>query len=418
MSELLRLLRLSLLLRLIPSGVFFVVLLATGNAQVAPLVFVTTALTLGVLLFVTLMARAGPLDARRMRQLLIAAICASAFEAVVPALFARAGLIEFPDQAQRAGEGDGPGGFAAVLIFSLIPAVLGSWLEGRRRVPFWVAISVGATAFALVTQILVMRTLQGQTPSDPRSWGVLVAQAIIFSVLCYFVAALADRQRDDQAQLERANAQLIEQSHVNAQLAAGRERMTLSRDLHDTVAHSLAALAVQINAIEAVLADPVRAKEQLGIARGLVRDGLADTRRAITGLRLEAVRDLGLGTALRRHIDSVNQRARVKVRFEAEGDAGALSDDAADALFRIAQEALNNVERHSGAASAVVTLRRAGDMHTLSVADDGAGFDTEALEADQFGIRGMRERAELIGAHLSVKSARGLGTTVLVSLRR
>jgi signal transduction histidine kinase len=134
-------------------------------------------------------------------------------------------------------------------------------------------------------------------------------------------------------------------------------------------------------------------------------------------LRLDAVRDIGLATALQRHVDSVRQRARLNVRFDAEGDSGFLSDDAADGLFRIAQEALNNVERHAGAANAVVSLKRHGDMLTLAVSDDGSGFDIDMLEADHFGLRGMRERAELIGAHLTVKSAPGRGTTVLVTLR-
>jgi two-component system sensor histidine kinase DegS len=93
-----------------------------------------------------------------------------------------------------------------------------------------------------------------------------------------------------------------------------------------------------------------------------------------------------------------------------------LPDATADALFRIVQEALNNAEKHAGASRVRVSLHHRAERLELSVRDDGVGFNLDALEADRFGLRGMRERAELIGAHLTVKSSPGNGTTVLVSL--
>ncbi len=101
--------------------------------------------------------------------------------------------------------------------------------------------------------------------------------------------------------------------------------------------------------------------------------------------------------------------------FEARGREPQLSKEQGETLFRIAQEAMNNIERHAQAKQVWVTLD-AGDGTVISIKDDGIGFDVTALEDDRFGLRGMRERAELIGAHLRVDSAAGHGTTVTVML--
>jgi signal transduction histidine kinase len=254
-----------------------------------------------------------------------------------------------------------------------------------------------------------------------------VALGLVTLVVCYFVGSLADQQRAEHAQLEQANRKLAEQAFVREQLATSRERMRLSRDLHDTVAHKLAALSVQVNAIDAVLRDPASddpeiVHQEVERARVLVREGLDDARRAIGGLRANAVEDLGLAAALAKLAESVSQRGGLEVTFERRGDDPALPAETADALYLIVQEALNNVERHAQTQHAVVTFDGGtpqAAMVVIRVTDDGVGFDPAAKqdEAQRFGLIGMRERAELIGAQLRVDSQLDAGTTMTVSLR-
>jgi signal transduction histidine kinase len=422
MTEVLRLLRLSLMLRLFPLlgalARFVIVGAPPGGAWLLPAI--PAASTLVIIAVVTRAIRRGETRIGATRRILFASMAAYAFENSVVAALLYTNLVNIgallPITVVNADDGPGAS-FGVSLFFTLIPTVLGAWVEGRQRFLVWVAIAVVVNVLVMLS-ILMATGHWLQVAADPSRFAVFVAQAVIFAVLCFLVASLADRQREDHAALELANVRLREQAHVREQLAAGRERMAISRELHDTVAHSLAALSVQLNAVEATLTDSAKAKAQLVIAKGLVRDGLNDTRQAVAGLRMDAVRDLGLIEALRRHIESVNRRGRIDAQFNSDSDTAMLPlpDATADAFFRIAQEALNNAEKHASASRVRVSLHHRAERLELSVRDDGVGFDMNMLEADRFGLRGMRERAELIGAHLTVKSSPGNGTSVLVSL--
>ncbi|NJM40433.1 MAG: sensor histidine kinase [Anaerolineae bacterium] len=321
----------------------------------------------------------------------------------------------------------------APLVFVLVPTVLGAWVDGRKGWFRWagaaVLINLISVGIVLTIDALSPLTSSATTTMTTISFrrqieiGDFMAQSLVVIVVCYFVASLADQQRREHAQLEEAGKALAQQAHVREQLAASRERMNLSRDLHDTVAHTLAALSVQVNAIGAVIdGEQAAARRELNVARELVKDGLENTRRAISGLRAAEVENFGLGGALQRQAEALSQRTGIRARFEMACQEPALSDEAANAMFRIAQEALNNVERHSQAQHAWVQLNCGEHDHaTLTIRDDGVGFNIAELEDDgdddRFGLRGMRERAELIGAHLRLDSAAGQGTTVTVSMR-
>jgi signal transduction histidine kinase len=129
-------------------------------------------------------------------------------------------------------------------------------------------------------------------------------------------------------------------------------------------------------------------------------------------LRPNALVEVPLATLLRQLTEAMVSRARIDIQLSAEGERK-LPPDVQVGLYRIAQEALNNVVKHAKASHAVVTLRL-GDTVRLTVSDDGAGFDPGAVTADHLGLHIMRERAEAIGAQLSVYSEPGEGTQVLV----
>jgi signal transduction histidine kinase len=171
-----------------------------------------------------------------------------------------------------------------------------------------------------------------------------------------------------------------------------------------------------MNAIDTLMeVDPPAARAELNKAQVTAKRGLEETRAAISDLRANIVEELGLSGALQRQSDVLQQRTSATVIFESCGKEPQLSKEQAETLFRIAQEAMNNIERHAQAKQVHVKLDTCEGM-AVSIKDDGIGFDADAMEDDRFGLRGMRERAELIGAHLRVDSTAGHGTSVTVSL--
>jgi two-component system sensor histidine kinase DegS len=133
------------------------------------------------------------------------------------------------------------------------------------------------------------------------------------------------------------------------------------------------------------------------------------------------VEDLGLGSALQRQVELLGQRTGLQADFERSGDDPQLDKIYAETLFRIVQEALNNIERHANASHVIVSMEQMplpDRLLTLRVKDDGVGFEVTALDDERFGLRGMRERAELIDAHLRIDSVLGAGTTVSITYRQ
>ena len=126
----------------------------------------------------------------------------------------------------------------------------------------------------------------------------------------------------------------------------------------------------------------------------------------------------GLSSAINRQLEIIGQRNNYQVRLAQQGTEPQLDPNVAQTLFRIVQEALNNVERHARASNVIVTLANKVDGVSVAVNDDGVGFDVSTLDDERFGMRGMRERAEMIGAHLRVDSSTGKGTTVTVTLKK
>ncbi len=421
MAEVLRLLRISLILRVAVSVLTIIgasLVLNTGSA-----LGLVVALPSVVLLVATSVALAkGRTDKRTVTWLLVAALLVQALELAGVRALTRGETFFRPPPFQRPDTGFGSAfellisrGFFSGTLFTAIPAILGAWVYGKHRALWWAALAVVAN---VISDIFAM-----QPDSNPLRFiiGSLVTPGVIVAVLAYFVGSLADQLRQEQRQLETANRQLAEQGRVREQLATSRERVRLSRDLHDTLAHTLAGLVVQMNAIGTLLdKQPDAAKAELKKAQIAAKTGLEETRAAIGDLRANLVEDLGLSGALQRQADVLQQRTGAQVTFQLLGNEPQLNKDQAESLFRIAQEAFNNIERHADAKNVSITLSN-DDVEfqslSLTIRDDGVGFDVSALDSDRFGIRGMRERAEMIGAHLRIDSVPNRGTAVILKLK-
>jgi signal transduction histidine kinase len=131
---------------------------------------------------------------------------------------------------------------------------------------------------------------------------------------------------------------------------------------------------------------------------------------------MNPIEDLGLARALERTALDFGDRAGVQIELHVSDPQAAISDEAAAQVYFIAKEALNNIERHAGAHYVEVTLARRNGQVWLTVRDDGRGFDESEVDAERFGLQGMYERAEMIGAQLSVESRVGQGTTVQLTM--
>jgi signal transduction histidine kinase len=210
-------------------------------------------------------------------------------------------------------------------------------------------------------------------------------------------------------------------SYVGA-ITAGQEeeRRRLARELHDDTIQSLIALNQRIQLAQLAL-DNHPAAAKLEEVQQLTAQTIEDVRRFVRALRPIYLEDLGLKPALEMLVHDTGRALDIPVRFAGSGQERRLAAEEELAFYRIAQEALSNITRHAGAGRATVRLDFAPDGVQLLVEDDGRGFslpDSLAAMTTQghFGLLGMYERAELIGAHLDIESRPGNGCRLLVTL--
>jgi two-component system sensor histidine kinase UhpB len=188
------------------------------------------------------------------------------------------------------------------------------------------------------------------------------------------------------------------------------ERQRVSRELHDEVGQTLTAMMLQIESLGAKIPQDLRG--ELDELRETTRLGAEDVRRIAVRLRPEALEDLGLQSALSALATSFGEHAGVHVERRLDR-VTSLTEEQELVIYRVAQEALTNVARHARATSAVITLGRSDGHVTLRVRDDGCGLP-DLGESSSTGIRGMRERAMLVGADLSIGPANDGGTEVVL----
>ena len=234
-------------------------------------------------------------------------------------------------------------------------------------------------------------------------------------------AKILDDLQQERSELERRVAvrtreveRLAEESRYAAIV---RERLKIARDLHDTLAHSMMAMLSEIRFLRRLQArDPAAVVEELARAEKLAHEGLQEARSAITQMRVTAVRETGLGPALAVEFERFINRTGLTGDFSADVTAARFGDERAETILRMAQEALRNVERHARATHVVVRLQSTRAALEFRIEDDGVGFDPQALRPGHYGIVGLREQAELIGAELRIDSQPGAGTRLCISL--
>ncbi|RPJ01219.1 MAG: PAS domain S-box protein, partial [Chloroflexi bacterium] len=230
----------------------------------------------------------------------------------------------------------------------------------------------------------------------------------------FFTPIHADRLQGfaEQAAIAIRNALLLEQAR---ELAAHQERQRLARDLHDAVSQTLFSATITAEAfVRQWERDPASVGPKLADLHRLTRGALAETRAVLLELRPEALTDIGFEELLHQLAEAVQSRKRLDITLDLE-KANMLSPDVKLVLYRIAQEALNNIMKHARASSVVIRLTRRDGHVMLDIRDNGQGFDPANIRPASLGLGFMRERAESIDAKLDIISAPGAGTQIVVT---
>jgi signal transduction histidine kinase len=227
---------------------------------------------------------------------------------------------------------------------------------------------------------------------------------------------LVNRQRIQRQALAEANLKLTTYAATAERLAVSQERIRLAQELHDTLAHSLSAVTVQLEAAEAIWdMDAAKARTMVDGALGNTRSGLTEARRALQALRAGPLEEVGLRVAVGNLARSMAARSNLELELTLPDQLPRLTQAEEHCLYRVAQEALSNVARHARATQVRVALQLTRGHLTLTIADDGRGFDVATVNGGHYGLKGLRERAELVGASLDIVSAQPHGTTLTLS---
>jgi PAS domain S-box-containing protein len=252
---------------------------------------------------------------------------------------------------------------------------------------------------------------------------LVVGDEVYGSIVFYYAEPTIFSEEDiqlgiswgDQAALAIENA--ILRASVE-ETAAAAERSRLARDLHDAVTQTLFSASLMAEVLPRLWErNPAEGQRRLAEIRELTRGALAEMRTLLLELRPSALVEADLGDLLRQLAESITGRARIPVTVQIDGSCQE-APEIKVALYRIAQEALNNAAKHSEASRIEIALRCASNMVELSVIDDGRGFDVESVSPDHLGLGIMRERAEASGATLKIESQIGRGTQVTAVLHR
>ncbi len=280
----------------------------------------------------------------------------------------------------------------AILLLSFIPGIF--WIA------LYSAISVGSIALS-------------------QGWqaGLLALFAygggyLFFGSFAHALVRAEKARRESQellAELQEAHGQLQEYARRVEELAVVQERNRLAREMHDTLGHRLTVAAVQLEGAQRLCAqDQERAAQMVSTVRDQVREALAELRSTVATLRTPIEADLQVRSSLQRLVGDFEQATGLTVHRVLPDSLPDLPAAHRLALYRAAQEALTNVQRHAQASQVWLVLNISPNDITLIVGDDGQGLTFEAGKTG-VGLLGLRERAELLGGHLHLEPRRGGG---------
>jgi signal transduction histidine kinase len=299
-----------------------------------------------------------------------------------------------------------------LLMIALVPA---AWQYDFQKV-FLVNTGLG-----IFDAFYIIYLSGGFNPELLMPLFAIFIRVLTLNLVALMITELVFTQREQRRDLMRANLKLSQQTLVQDQLAVSRERNRLARELHDTLAHTLSGLSVQLEAIHTILPeDQLETNNMIETALYTARDGLEETRRALKALRAEPLDDLGLKLAIQNLIANLKARTNLNFHQNFSDVFYQFNQDEEQMIYRITQEALENIVQHANASNVWLQLGLETIGYILSIRDDGSGFDPLSITKlnDRLGIKGMQERAEMLNATLEIDSQPGKGTLLQLKMRK
>lgn len=299
------------------------------------------------------------------------------------------------------------------MVFSLYMALIGETI-GFLGINRW---SVLSTLYFLVLSLLNLAVFTNL--NNAIYWLVTVIPITIFisMYVTLYVRQAEAREKAEAlaAELEAANQQLTEYAARVEDLTITTERQRMARELHDTLSQGLAGLILQLEATDAHLNNNHTAKAQsiIGNAMEQARATLADARRAIDDLRQSSLDDLD--SALRLEIPRFTNATGIPILFHTD-QIPPLPAPVTETLVRAVAEALTNVANHAQAHNVAVDVRMKDKSLSVTIQDDGRGFDASAIPSGHYGILGIKERVRLVNGSFEIQSNNGKGTTIRIDI--
>jgi signal transduction histidine kinase len=260
-----------------------------------------------------------------------------------------------------------------------------------------------------------------------QAFRAVMAMAAAFFVIRFLRAFQVETDRHinslQEARLRESEQRETLKGELYKRIVAAQEseRQRIARELHDETGQALTAIGMGLRSLEGGFQTSGRGstKQNLRQLESLTAHSLDELQRLIADLRPSHLDDLGLSSALRWYAGNVQERTKLDVHVETQGNEPTISSPVKTALFRIIQEALTNVIKHARANSVQIFLVYSSQEIRARIVDDGKGFNTDTVESTgriSWGLKGMEERTALLGGKFKVYSTAGNGTTVEVSV--
>lgn len=298
-------------------------------------------------------------------------------------------------------------------LVMFIPLVIIAWQYSHKYVLLFCGVTL---LFDLVFSLQILKT-------SNLAFMTIVAIAFIrttlFLLIGNMISNLMKIQREQHQQLIEANKNLVNYASTIEQLTISRERNRIARELHDLMAHTMSGVTIELEGASSMLSvDPEKTEKMLEHSLSAVRSGLMETRRALLALRSSQLEDLGLSLAIKNLVDTLPGKTEYQIDFEIDNIRVVLPANVEQCFYRVAQEALSNIVLHAKATRLSVYLKWQEELLLLSIKDNGVGFDkNNIVGTDKYGLLGMKERAEMIQANLSIESQLGVGTQIELKYR-
>jgi signal transduction histidine kinase len=302
------------------------------------------------------------------------------------------------------------GSINQTILVLLVPLIVVAWAYSRSGLILY---CIGSAFFDFVISFLL---LHHTSPIFLLVIPIIVFRTLLYAVIGIIINQLVSIQIDQEHKLFESYRRLQEYALIQEQLATSQERNRIARELHDTLAHTLTAATVQLEAVSIIWDNqPQKAQAMVKKSASMMREGLAETRRALHALRAGTLDKSNLTHAIGDLAESLMGRFPVLIQVNAVHSIGLPDASVEHGLYRIVQEALFNAARHAQATQISIDIETLGVYVLISIRDNGVGFQLhDVVAAGHFGLQGMKERAQQIGAELDIRSQVGYGTTVTV----